>query len=86
MSLDKHQNRTIAGLWASYSSSVLPASAGEIQRQETRRAFYAGASGLLGIMSGIGEPDVSEDAGVAVMEGLHQEATAFAQDVIEGRA
>jgi hypothetical protein len=34
---------TLLDGWDSYQRDVLPASAGETQRTETRRAFYAGA-------------------------------------------
>ena len=55
--------RTIASGWESYNSKVLPQDAGEVQRSETRRAFYAGAWWcLLQVFLRIGEGDVSEDA------------------------
>lgn len=35
--------KTIAAAWDSFSSECMPKEVCEIQRQETRRAFYAGA-------------------------------------------
>lgn len=36
----------LADAWASYRESVVPAEAGEVQVQECRRAFYAGARAI----------------------------------------
>ena len=77
---------TIQQHWESYAAEVIPADAGATQRTECRRAFYAGAHAMLGTFWGLGSMDVSEDAGVAVIEGLYQEAQAFAGDVLQGRA
>lgn len=77
---------TIQAMWASYEAGVIPADAGATQRTECRRAFYAGAQAMLGTFWNLGSMDVTEDAGVAVIEGMHQEAQAFAGDVLAGRA
>lgn len=77
---------TIQAMWASYEAEVIPFDAGATQRTECRRAFYAGARTVLGTLWNLGSLDVSEDAGVAVIEGMHQEAQAFAGDVLAGRA
>lgn len=69
--------KTIADEWASYEAEVLPATAGEIQRTETRRGFYAGAQALLSLM--VSEcSDVSDEEGADVMEALHRELRTFA--------
>ncbi len=41
---------TMADLWHSYRTQVLPAEAPAVQVTETERAFYAGAWGFLNIM------------------------------------
>ena len=69
--------RTIQGYWASYEREVVPASASEVQRVETQRAFYAGAASVLTIVEGVGDERVSEDAGVAILTGLKDELGAF---------
>lgn len=74
---------TISEQWQSFSS-VLPAGAGKIQRQEVRRAFYAGAKAVLNLSAVIA--DQSEDAGVQMLEGLHEECRRFFQHVQEGKA
>lgn len=55
-----------------------------MQRQETRRAFFAGASAMLNLQMEMAE--LSEDAAVAVLNGLHEEAGSFAVMVMEGKA
>lgn len=78
--------RTIADQWASYEAEVLPATAGETQRIETRRGFYAGAQALLALINSVSIDDVSEDQGAAMIEQLHQELMAFSRDVQARRA
>lgn len=71
---------TVKEKWESYLREVVPANAGPVQVEECRRAFYAGAGSLLNITSTV-IPYMSEDAGVAVLEGLHQELQGFAKTV-----
>lgn len=46
------------------------------QRVEMQKAFYMGASTLLGILQEIPD-DISEDEGAEVFEQLHQECKAY---------
>lgn len=79
--------RTIADQWASYDREVLlPAAVGEVQRTETRRAFYAGASALFALVSGLGIDDISEDQGADELEVLSQELQAFGEAIGKGMA
>jgi hypothetical protein len=39
----------INAAWADFEALVVPANAAEFQRQEMRRAFYAGAAAVYGI-------------------------------------
>jgi hypothetical protein len=69
---------TLAELFETYRKRVLPATAPEVQIVECRRAFYAAAhSMLLLLLHTIGDEHVSEDEGVAVLEGLKAECEAF---------
>ena len=77
---------TMAEQWAAYEAQVLPSTAGETQRIETRRGFYAGAQALLSLINRVSIDDVSEDQGAAMIERLHQELLAFSRDVLAGRA
>lgn len=77
---------TIKFHWDAYHKRVIPEGAPDVQIIESRRAFYAGAQAILTIMWLLGGDEVSEDVGAQVIEGLHQEARAFAQDVVKGQA
>lgn len=62
--------------WASYLEVIVPSEAGEHQVTETKRAFYAGASSMLGKV--LACADGSEDEGAVKIEGLRQEIIKFA--------
>jgi hypothetical protein len=71
--------RTIQAQWIDYRKEVVPVTASAEQIQETRRAFYAGAHAILTMQFAVsgGEEEVSEDAGVALIESWHQECRDF---------
>lgn len=73
---------TVAGHWATYNAAVLPKDAPEIQRTECRLAFYAGAQAALMLMANVPE---SEAAGIAYLQGLHDECRQFAKDYAAGK-
>lgn len=56
MEREKH----VEALWQSYAEYVVPKDTGAVQMRETRRAFYAGAFGILmrmtSLISGESEP------------------------------
>ena len=66
--------------WFMLEKFVVPETAPEIQRQEMRRAFYAGMMRLQWNKS------ISEDAGVAILEGCREETKTFATQVKNGDA
>ena len=73
--------RTIQEHWDSFEKLVMPKEAGFTQRQEMRRAFYAGAQSMLfGIME-TGESNVTEEAGAQIIEGYNQELSDFAKQI-----
>lgn len=80
------KRRLIENGWRSYAEHVLPTGASRVQTQETRRAFYAGA-GLLfeALTNAVGPDDVSEAAGMDIMESVDAEIKAFLRDVKAGR-
>lgn len=79
--------RTIAQQWTSFEAAVLPASAGRVQRLETRRAFYAGfQAALLAAVEMADESGDDDDLGVSMIQRLHEECQQFAQAVATGRA
>lgn len=67
--------------------AAMPPGASEIQLRESKRMFYAGAGAVLNmLLHSIAAPDVSEAAGVQMIDGLHKEVAAFMREVVAGRA
>lgn len=77
---------TVQQMWDSFALLTLPKDCHPIQRQEMRRAFYAGTFGMLMACSAIGEESVSEDTGVMRLELWRLECLKFYQDMKEGKA
>lgn len=75
--------KMVAEAWATYRDKVLPRSAGRVQVDETRKAFYAGAFAVLsGLMGGMSEsPDV-EPQDLSLVNDLEAELQAFAASVV----
>jgi hypothetical protein len=78
--------RRFAAQWDNYAKTM-PADAGAVQIQETRRAFYAGGASLLYALVSILTDDVKPtDQDIQAMEDLKAEFEAFTLDVVDGRA
>lgn len=77
---------TIQTQWEKFSSLVVPKDASPVQKQEMRRAFYAGAEAMSKILFAIGDQSLSEDAGAQILEGCQDEINRFALQVLEGKA
>lgn len=73
--------------WNSYSRQVMPCNASAVQIQECRRAFYAGAQALMGVMTGgiTDAPGETADE-MQMMSDLHSELEEFCRQVKDGRA
>jgi hypothetical protein len=72
--------------WLQYAERVLPKNAPKIQVQESRRVWYASAAHLFSALTdAVGPDDVSEDAGMDIMEGVQAELDAHVRDVLAGR-
>lgn len=72
--------------WKTYDAQVLPKDAPAIQRKECKRAFFAGAQGLLGTILGFLEPGTdATEADLRRMDLVEEELDQFARDVLEGR-
>jgi len=79
--------KKIADLWQSYADHVLPPNAGDTQRRETRRAFYAGAHALFaGIVNGLTEGPEPQEEDLRALDDLRDEFEAFARDLAAGKA
>ena len=78
--------KTIHEVWESLEAAAIPADAPDIQRQEMRRAFYAGAQAMLHLAFSVGPESVSEDEGAAMLERWRLEVLAFSRAIREGKA
>lgn len=78
--------KSLAEQWRSYER-VLPATAGDVQRRETRRGFYAGAQAMFEVLvRGVSSGDDFTEADAALMVSLDAELRQFVEDVKAGRA
>lgn len=73
--------KLIEAAWLSYEKSVIPPDAPEVQRVESRRAFYAGAMHLQAIMfRELGDDPMPTPADEAFMRAIVAELQAYARD------
>jgi len=72
---------SLATIFAGYRAAIIPAEAPAVQVEECRRAFYSAAFALLTTFALIGTDEISEDAGVAHLDGLMKECDAFIADL-----
>lgn len=80
-------NPTIAAQFATLEKACIPPNASDIQRQESKRFFYAGAGAVLNmLLHTVASPDVPEVAGVLILQTLHEEVALFVQQIQAGRA
>jgi hypothetical protein len=74
----KPTDRTLAAMWESYARMVIPPGTSATAIKNNMFAFYGGASYVLDVLTAIGDPEVSENAGLATVERLHEELRLFA--------
>lgn len=84
----KPKRQRVTDLWEDFERKVLdPVTVGPAQRQEMRRAFYAGAQSFWVLALSLLEPgEEATDADVDAMNALDRELKQFAADVRDGRA
>jgi hypothetical protein len=77
----------MAEQWDQFARAVLQPGTSAIQRQEMRRAFYAGAESILfRVIQSFAPESEPTEADLQIMEDLDQELKDFAQAVKDGRA
>lgn len=74
--------------WSDYENGVMPHNAGPAQRQETRRAFYAGAMSFYRATATILDMSTDEPTqnDLQAFQEIMDELKQFGLDVAEGRA
>lgn len=75
---------TIQQQWETFAKAVMPPNASPVQVREMRRAFYGGCEAMMRIQWNVA--DMSEEAGIAVLQGCHEEVEQFALTVLRGKA
>jgi len=76
----------IAGGWATYQVAVLPKNCGPVQREETMKAFYAGAQHLYSmIMHGLTSGDEITQTDLDRLANIETELSEFASDFIRNQ-
>jgi hypothetical protein len=78
--IDKIQ--TTEQAWSDYARLVLPTDAGDVQRIEMRKAFYAGFHTMLAICIRIGEPDIPDQEAMDTLTRLKAESESWIRDQI----
>lgn len=73
---------TLFEQWKSFELAVVPIAAPAIQREEMRRAFYAGAVACFGVVMTAVGPDDDEECATN-LEVLQQELATFSSDLRE---
>ena len=78
--------KVLDSAWHSYSKQVIPISASVIQRQECRRAFYAGAQSFLnGMMTGLGSGKEPTNSDINLIESISDELKQFAEELTDDK-
>jgi len=81
------KRQLMAEQWDQFARSVLPKDCSPTQRQEMRRAFYAGAQGILFRVIAAFAPETEPTAeDLQIMEDLDQELRNFGEMIKKGRA
>lgn len=74
--------------WTTFAQAMNLHTAGQVQRQEMRRAFYAGCEAFYRVVMTATDATTLDatESDLDVMADIHNELAAFALDVKEGRA
>lgn len=73
--------RTLLEDWHSYDRQVVPRAAASVQREECRRAFYAGAHAMFILMCTATTVDDDEDAAERRLKTLEAEVLGILKDL-----
>lgn len=77
---------TIAEQWQAFSILAMPVTAGDTQRQEMRRSFYCGFEAAMRVYETLAAGTLTEQAAIAIMDGLRDECDRFGKLLQEGKA
>ncbi len=79
--------KTIFSEWKEFRQQVIPPNCPQVQEVETKRAFYAGASSMFYLISGIpfSDGDNVTEADLAAIERVKTEIDEYYQRMKEGK-
>jgi hypothetical protein len=81
------KRKLVAEQWDKFARAALPINTSAVQRQEMRRAFYAGAEGvLLKVIAAFAPESEPTAADLQMMTDVHEELQEFNAAVQQGRA
>lgn len=70
--------------WDAFSKKIFAnLNPSTVQVEETKRGFFAGAFAVIRIIEQLGEPEISEDDGVIVLEKLKLESQEFYRNLLQ---
>ena len=73
--------KSISEMWESFRDATIPPTASQLQVDECRRSFYAGAWGMLCSFERMGDDDVSEASGIDWLQARKAEGHEFLSSV-----
>lgn len=74
--------QSIEECWHEFANMVLPPNVSNLQREEMKKSFYAGAWSMFSMFDRVGQPDISEAAAVVWLGERRQEAIDYANKVM----
>lgn len=74
---------TIKEEWKEYEKMTMSKAAGEIQRKETKQAFYAGALTVLGTLNTIAESGESDEDSMLSLENMMAECKDLIEELVD---
>lgn len=76
---------TVQSKWDSFSEVMFKGlDVSDVQRDEMKKAFFAGSASMLGIVLGTGDPDISDEQRFAQFYALEEELSQFMKNELEG--
>ena len=79
--------KLIEQAWDLYRERVIPPQAGEVQVDESRKAFYAGATALFtSIMAGLGSGDEATVEDLSLLDGVRDELDEYVAGIMRDNA
>jgi hypothetical protein len=78
--MSKADEKTLFDEWRSFETDIIPKGAPAVQREECRRAFYAGAVCMFGLMLAATVPEDEDECELRIQR-IHDELNAYPQDL-----